>query len=337
MPFKARVVLDSVNPCGNRLTTMEVTYPRFIHSEILTHRDRARNSASSRAIPWKRWKQGKNQILGVPDEEHLDDLVDKCMFKMIMTEPVIPIKFGREQKGMQSGDNLEGEQLKEAHRIWIAARDAAVAFADELADLGVHKSICNRLTEPFMWITVVMTATEWRNFYRLRCHPAAEPHFNHIANMMRDVMGRSNPQRLEEGEWHLPYLITEEMMALTDTTDQGWVRIMQLNNALPPSFMEECKGRVLRDGEIKMEYYKRISTARCARVSYLTHDGVPNIEADLKLANTLIRPPGDADEEIMHASPFEHIAEAMSVNLGSGPFRGWKQYRKEFKNENVEG
>src|SRR5689334_12194909 len=132
MSFYAKVILDSMAPCGKRLTTIEARYPRFIHSEILTHRDRARNSASSRAIPWPK------------------------MMAAIMEQPAIPIRWGSEQKGMQTGGEIDDPEV--AERIWLRARDNAVQSARDLAELGVHKSIVNRLTEPFMWITVVMTA-----------------------------------------------------------------------------------------------------------------------------------------------------------------------------------
>lgn len=294
MGFRAAVILDSIGPNGKRLTSVEMTYPRFIHAEFMTHRDRARNAASSRAIPWKKAKPGKTE----PKE--IEDLIDKCMLKMIMTDPVIPISFDVEQKGMQSGAALSESNQRIAKSIWLEARDYAAACADRLAEMGVHKSICNRLTEPFMWITVLCTATEWNNFFRLRCHPAAEKHFQLIAGMVRDVIANSKPQPLTAGEWHLPYI---------------------KDNELYDSF--------------GMDEVKKISVGRCARLSYLTHDGKRDPIEDIKLCEKLIKPPGDPDEEVMHASPFEHVAEACSEMIRSGPFIGWKQYRKEFPNENL--
>lgn len=275
--FRCRIVLDSMAPCGKRLTTIEITYPRFIHAEILTHRDRARNSASSRAIPWPK------------------------MMAAITESPVIPIRWGSEQKGMQTGGEIENPQ--EATRIWLEARDNAVRSARALADLGVHKSLCNRITEPWMWITVVMTATEWKNFFRLRCHPDAEIHFQKIAGMIQNTLGFTEPIPLNAGEWHLPFIKPE---------DWEWT----FENTVSPG----------------LHYLKRISTARCARVSYLTQDGKRDPEKDLELFDRLSNGSGFG-----HWSPAEHVAEALATPERSGPYIGWKQFRKEFPLENQEG
>ena len=173
--FEVKMILDSMAPCGKRLTTITATYPRFIHSEIMTHRDRARNAASSRAIPWSKMRE------------------------QIINDPVIPLVFGSEQKGMQTG--CEVDDPKAALECWLNARDVALERADWLHCYGVHKSIVNRIVEPWMWITVVMSATEWKNFFRLRCHPDAEIHFQKIAGMIRDLLEASTPTPLAAWEW----------------------------------------------------------------------------------------------------------------------------------------
>lgn len=308
MGFQAKIILDSIGPNGIRLTSVQMTYPRFIHAEFMTHRDRARNAASSRAIPWKKLKPGvklsSEDAVGLGD--YLGHYIDNCMMKMIMTEPVVPLSFDGEQQGMQSAGPIENQA--EAQRIWLEARDAAVKYADQLATLGVHKSLCNRIVEPWMWITVLCTATQWGNFFRLRCHPAAEKHFQLIASMTRNAIRNSMPTRLKSGEWHCPYLLESEQ--------------------------RDLKNAVHSKDEVAVDRLKKYSVARCARLSYLTHDGTINPDNDMKLVNKLLAPPGDPDEEVMHASPFEHVAEATNdARLRSGPFIGWKQFRKEFPNE----
>lgn len=341
--FRAKVVLASVGPNNIPIFSIEAKYPRFIHAEIMTHRDRARNAASSRAIPWKRkgktqkrisqmekgeYVIGKGQFkeISLDENETYDYYVKNCMFSMIMTEPVVPISFGLEQTGMQSGDELTGEKRDEAIKIWLDARNNAVRSADMLAELGVHKSICNRLTEPFMWITTLMTATEWKNFFRLRCHPAAEKHFQKIAGMIREVKNASKPQFLISGEWHMPYLQEDEVEDLKIPGNLKWCddrEIKPVLNSHSYSFLET-----------KVAYYKQISAARCGRLSYLTHDGIRDPKLDIKLCKQLI----ERDDDVLHASPLEHVNEASSrMDLRSGPMRGWKQFRKEFANENVEG
>ena len=52
--IEAKIIADSINPQGDRIITYLLTYPHFIHSELMTHRMFSRNSASSRAIPLKK-------------------------------------------------------------------------------------------------------------------------------------------------------------------------------------------------------------------------------------------------------------------------------------------
>lgn len=295
MDFSVQVIEDSISQAGKRLTTITATYPRFIHSEIMTHRDRARNAASSRAIPWLR------------------------MSEMVSSHPVIPIKWGMEQSGMQTGDEIPEKFRKLAEQIWLNARDHALRHADMLANIGrtyeqmalgnltesekqvrIHKSIPNRIVEPWMWITVVMTATEWKNFFRLRCHPDAEVHFQKIACMIRDALTESVPVTRQ---MHLPFVHEDERRGVgTDPT-------------------------------INVDRLCKISTARCARVSYLTHEGTRNQEKDIELFDRLCQGSGFG-----HWSPHEHVAFAdPNPKHVSGPFRGWEQYRKYFQNENEPG
>ena len=294
MSFEVQVIEDSISEAGKRLTTITATYPRFIHSEVMTHRDRARNAASSRAIPWSKMRD------------------------MIMTKPVVPIRWGMEQSGMQAGDEIPERMRGFAELIWREAMMDAVYHANRLASIGayfteecpldaqpgdeqirIHKSIPNRITEPWMWITVVMSATEWNNFFRLRCHPDAEVHFQKIAGMIRDALAASNPVRRD---YHLPFIQDDE-----------------------------------RDGlgsiGFNLDPLCRISTARCARVSYLTHEGKRDPEKDLELFDRLCQGSGFG-----HWSPHEHVAWSHpNPEFRSGPFRGWEQYRKTWSKENEPG
>lgn len=338
--FKAKVIKDSVGPNGVRLSSVEMTYPRFVHAEVMTHRDRARNAASSRAIPWKR-KRSKHahesdaEYAANMAEGGLGALTEKCMYWQIMANPVIPIKWGAEQKGMQTGDEIAPELREGAERIWLEARDAAVKAADKLSHLGVHKSLCNRLTEPFMWITVLMSATEWNNFFRLRCHSDAEIHFQKIAGMVRDELRASVPQELKAAEWHLPYFddkqdVPQLKIELAYGVGDGR-RIDALTQDEAVAFKRGNEGEDMR---VFYKYAKMISSGRCARLSYLTQDGKRSFNEDIALCQRLI----DRKDDVLHASPTEHVAEASSrTDLVSGCFRGWKQFRKEFPNENVEG
>ncbi len=161
MAIEAKVLADSVAPNGRRLTTMLWTYPRAIHSEIMTHRAFSRNAASSRAIPTEK------------------------LIQRVVDDPWIPTYIGKNQKGMQAGELLTDDDLHEAQMQWLTARDQAVERARALVKIGVHKQVVNRIIEPWMWITVIVSATEWGNFFGLRDHPMAEPHFQELARLAR--------------------------------------------------------------------------------------------------------------------------------------------------------
>ena len=229
MAYAARVLRDSLSPAGVRLTTMEVTFPRFVLSEFNTHRVMSRNSASSRAIP-----SGK--------------LIERAL-----NDPVVPVEWGRNQRGMQAGDVLSEEDAAKALRVWLGARDAAVARARELLELSVHKQVLNRVLEPFLWHTVIVTSTEWRNFFELRCAPAAQPEIRAAATAMREALDASVPIPVAMGAWHLPLVLDDERATLP------------------------------------LEIQKKISAARAGRVSYLTHGGVRDVEKDVELHDRLMR------------------------------------------------
>ena len=262
MTYSARVLLDSVSPIGVRLTTLEVTFPRFVLAEFNTHRSFSRNSASSRAVPTSR------------------------LIERIESDPVLPLEWGRNKAGMSATDVLTDDEAEAARRIWLEARDAAVAHARRLAALSVHKQELNRLLEPFLWHTVIVTATEWGNFFELRCARNAQPEIREAALRMREAMEASSMQPVAEGEWHTPLLQEDEY-------------------------------------GLDIETRKRVSAARCARVSYLTHEGKREVEKDLELYERL--------KSDRHLSPFEHVATPANDAAFHANFRGWIQMRAEIE------
>lgn len=180
--ISATIVADSINTLGNRITSMLLVMPRFILAEFNTHRMFSRNSASSRAIPLAR------------------------MLQAVIEDPLAPIAWMKEHKGMQGTEYITADNAYWAKETWLAARDYAVGQAKLLGDrYEVTKQICNRLLEPFMWHTVLVTATEWENFFALRAHAAAEIHMQALAFHMLDAMNKSVPKKLQTGEWHIPY------------------------------------------------------------------------------------------------------------------------------------
>jgi thymidylate synthase ThyX len=260
--FHARVLADSISPAGIRLTTLEVRFPRFILSEFNTHRVFSRNSASSRAVPTSK------------------------MIERVLQNPAMPVEWGVNKPGMSASEALTPQQAEEAKAEWLRARDSAVHHVRALQDYNVHKQVVNRILEPFMWHTVIVTATEWDNFFSLRLAENAQPEIRVAAKHMRVAMDASKPTPVALGAWHLPLVQDDE-------------RTMSI------------------------EELKKVSAARCARVSYLTHDGKRDIEKDIELCERL--------RSDRHLSPFEHVAAPSADSKFHANFRGWVQMRKEIE------
>lgn len=235
---------------------------RFVLAEFNTHRLFSRNSASSRAIPSEK------------------------LIKRVIEDPAIPLSWGKNQKGMQAEEELDADAIRHATTCWLLARDQAVASCKEMMKFGVHKQIANRLLEPFMWHTAIVSSTEWDNFFNQRCSSLAQPEIHSVAYAIHGAMQNSKPVSMSRGSWHLPYILKEERLQ--------W----------------------------ELEACKKISVARCARVSYLTQDGQRDSMEDIKMHDRLT----SADPP--HMSPFEHVATP-ELNLTSlpGNFSGWHQLR----------
>ena len=217
--FNARIIADSKNLTGQRLTTFIITIPRIVLAEFNTHRIFSRNSASSRAIPFKK------------------------MLESVKTNPFIPLAWQKDHSGMQGTEYFSEQQIPMCVAAWLEARDAAVVEARKLNDLGLHKQIVNRVLEPFNHITVVLSATEYGNFFSLRAHKDAQPEFQVLAYKMLELYNSNKPDELIEGQWHIPF-----------------------NDQMP---------------DIEESVKLKIATARCARVSYLTFDGEINVDKDI--------------------------------------------------------
>jgi hypothetical protein len=291
MSYSCIILADSISPNDDRLVTMQVTFPRFILAEFNTHRMFSRNSASSRAIP-----------------------VEKRI-KAVREDPFIPGTIGKNKRGMQSEEELSTELQDECRKIFNDSLNSQIGFAEKLLKLGVHKQWANRLLELFSWHTVIVSATEWENFFALRNSSKAQPEMKIIASLMEETLASSVPTLIEQGCWHLPLIYPEDYKVYTTI------------------FYNVSCSSILHQHLIKM------SIARCARVSYLTHDGRKDPEADYALFDQLLRD--------KHLSPFEHVATPMEDDLYEyssdcadnnpfcGNFRGWVQYRKLILGEDI--
>lgn len=306
MTIEATVIADSVNAQGRRLTTFQLRYPRFIHAEFMTHRHFSRNASSSRAIP-----------------------VEK-QIAMLIEDTAMPVHWGKNQSGMQAdgehdapvifGDGSDNSCQSQStiQGAWEIARDNAVEVAQAMLNAGYHKQVVNRILEPFSHITVVCTSSQYENFFALRRHPDAQPEIKVLADAMFEAMEASSPAQLSVGEWHLPYVTQAE---------RGYVTSVENTQHAPvPTTLDDLI---------------KASVARCARVSYLTHDGQsPSLEKDMALYTRLV---GSVP---LHASPAEHQATPDSVIWDAAELKswenhhlhgnfsgGWCQYRKMLPNE----
>lgn len=261
----ARVIKDSISHDGDRLTTMVVTFHRFVLSEFNTHRVFSRSSASSRAIP-----------------------IEKTLEKLDRSR-AYPVSWPSERSGMQGGEELSQSDLADGTLLYDSLFEStAVQIREYLSahdEKGsrLHKSVLNRFLEPFLWHTVIITSTDWQNFFNQRAHHLAQPEIRVVAEMMKSAYEESRPTLVRDEDYHLPFI------------DEGEIEELGLENSV------------------------KASVARCARVSYLNHEGQKSLRSDLKLYDRLVSP-GDGPS---HAAPFEHVARPMRSNkqivrLGTG-------------------
>ena len=302
--ISATIIADSISSDGVRITTFELEYPRFIHAEFMTHRLFSRNAASSRAIP-----------------------VAKAI-ELVKEKTAMPIHWGKNQPGMSAKEECDAHYIVKddnanvaidlnRETLWAQARNDAISVAQIFNDLGYHKQIVNRLLEPFTMIKVVVTATEYDNFFWLRNHPDAQPEIAELARVMWEEYNRNyrcyplgsttaiNSVQLNANEWHVPYF-----------KDGYWTP----------------------DMEESLEDALAISASCCAQVSYRKLDD--SLEKAKDIFKRLV------ESKPVHASPFEHQATPLTYgmagdvqvkgtthfdnkgNAWSGNFRQWVQHRQ---------
>lgn len=252
------------------LWTFELMYPRYIHSEFMTHRVFSRNASSSRAIPVKR------------------------MIEQVDNNPVVPPKVYMNKAGMVGDVEAPLDVTADFYNLWLDAASNAVEIAKNMEKLGIHKQHINRILEPFQYIKVIVTATDWYNFFVLRLAPDAQPEMRELANTIYDEMNHYHNKAvgvLELDKEHtvvsLPYITDEDVKEI---------------------------------GKEEYHLLMKISAARCARVSYNNHDGSkPDIEKDLKLYGHLY--------DSKHMSPMEHACIRDEDYRKNANLNGWKSLR----------
>lgn len=299
----AKIVADSINIHGDRITTYLLTYPRIIHAELMTHRMFSRNASSSRAVPIKR------------------------MIESVRNNMFIPLAIQKSHKGMQGEEYFTGDMLEQAKQLWIDSAELALQQAEKMSNFGITKQLVNRILEPYQYYQVLVTATEYDNFFDLRCprydslyndyeyykswedyvghiedyqtenyvkrfdivgklkenKGQSEIHIMNLAEKMWNMQNETVPKKLKAGEWHIPFI---------DAIDK--VQLAIPHNE--PTY-----------GENTVKDIIKVSIARCARTSYTTvgdENKEFDYESDIKLYDKLL--------ESGHMSPFEHVARTMT-------------------------
>lgn len=294
MTVAAKIIADSINERGTRVTTFELEYPRIIHSELMTHRVFSRNAASSRAIPVK------------------------TMIDLIEANPAMPSHWGKNQSGMQAKEELDELSKESVKQLWLHACKDAVSHARVMADIGAHKQVINRITEPYQHMKVVLTATDYANWFYLRDHKDADPTIAELAAKMLYEHTTSIPDLLSTGDWHMPYVRVDY-----EHSDLGDDRC----------YYDE------QNNQISVEQALMISVSSCAQVSFRKSDG--SLEKAEVIYKRLI------ESKPTHASPTEHQCQAFDNNQlfpkgithvdrngtqWSGNIRDWIQYRQLIPN-----
>lgn len=294
--IKAKIIADSISPQGKRITTFELEYPRFIHSELMTHRMFSRNAMSSRAVP-----------------------IEK-MIEQVMNSPAKPIHWGKNQAGMQAKEELEGINLGFVKGHWQDAAQRAASCARQMNQEGAHKQIANRILEPFQAMKTVLTATEFENFFWLRNHEDAQPEIKKLAELMLVELEESDPIPLIPGEWHLPYY--GEYGALFGSFSDE-----ELENAkaVSASCCAQVSYRKLDDSlEKALKVYERLVESEPVHASPFEHCATPTQEPDKYGKVNHSFNPNSWEEGITHVDKYG--------TLCSGNFKGWIQHRQLIPN-----
>lgn len=318
--IKTEIVAHSLSPQGDELISVLCTFPRIILAEVNTHRMLSKNTSSSRAIPFHK------------------------MVKAVKENPFIPIAWQKEHTGMQGYEYIIDErQIRLCNNNWLNARDNAVSNAHLLSIKGATKQLCNRLLEPFMWTTMLITGSKegWDNFFNLRCPQySIEPLIdrdNRVFKSKKDFLKELDYEpiysdsdldwlKLNKGqaEIHMMTLAEEIYDAMNESTPK------QLEAGewhIPMVDKIPFVGNLTKNIDENNTYWKdyneqnkvKISVALSARTSYTVVGEEKEVDYSkmIELHDRLL------SQDPPHSSPLEHCARAMSHDEYYGFFKGF--------------
>jgi thymidylate synthase ThyX len=291
----AKIIADSYSAInGKRITTFELQYPRFIHSELMTHRLFSRNAMSSRAVP-----------------------IEK-MIEQVWSDPALPIHWGKNQSGMQAKEQLEHTDSVEIE--WRAAACEAAISAKFLSEQGLHKQVVNRILEPWQLMKTVLTATEFDNFFWLRKHEDAQPEIKELAERVYEQLewNKLLTVELDAGDWHTPYYEAGYWLKEDETPLEDAL-------AISSSCCAQVSYRLLDDSiEKARKVYQRLVESTPVHASPFEHQATPMDYSDK----------WDCTDDGVNVPKLTHSWEEgvthcdKQGNLWSGNFKSWVQYRQ---------
>lgn len=286
----AKIIADSYSAInGKRITTFELTYPRFLHSELLTHRLFSRNAMSSRAVP-------------------IEKMIDQ-----VRDDPAWPVHWGQNKAGMQAV--IEVGDIEQARREWYTASGSAIYHAKILNNLGLHKQLVNRVLEPFQLMKTVLTSTEFDNFFWLRKHEDAQPEIKELAERMYEQLewNKCLTIELDAGDWHTPYYEAGYWLQDDETPLEDAL-------AISSSCCAQVSYRLLDDSiEKARKVYQRLVESTPVHASPFEHCASP-MRFDIMTASNLFKLGGRWEKGVTHAD--------REGNFWSGNLKGWIQYRQ---------
>lgn len=326
MKIRSEIVEHTTTIHGEEMLSVIGVFPRFILAEVNTHRMLVKNTSSSRAIPLNK------------------------MIEAVETNPFIPIEWQKNHKGMQGteywqpgekyeyppfGNNADAITMNIG--LWKQSLNLMLEQAKYLNSSvkgNVTKQLCNRLLEPFMWTTMLITGSRqgWENFFKLRC-----PQYEYFDY---DDHENKNPIYLKsKKEWFKQQNAYDNYKP----TNSDWLKINKGNAeihimALAESIydnLNESKPRLIQPGEWHIPFYNTLkdtdlteeekvkcSVAMAARTSYT----VVGDEKELNFNNLLSLHNRLLIQEPPHSSPFEHCCRAMTDEEYRRHVKGFSKY-----------
>ena len=259
--FNVKILAYSKAETGVMAVSFYLMYPRFLHSEMMTHKDFSRSAASSRAIPVKK------------------------VLSQVWNQPAMPVYWGINIRGMQAKSELVGWKRNVAINVWVMSGKVACIFAWFLTKVNLHKQIANRILEPWQLMHVTLTTAKLANFFNLRIHGDAQPEIHYLAKLMQNKFISTTPKLLKEGQWHLPWVVPMDYedakklsFSMSLPVETVLIRISAARSARSSYAVFDSS----RSVESDLQTYDRLILSKPVHASPAEHQVTPDTKTYLK-------------------------------------------------------